>query len=109
VNADATQILNVLTGDCSAVCCTDKGKLEQIKQKALQALQCEAARASATTRVGDEAWDYGRFFDAITKLIEWLDARCDKLDPIGFVQSEGPQCLDDRSCQYPELGERWPL
>lgn len=96
VTPEATQILNVLSGDCSTVCCTDKGKLEQIKSILLERLKCEAAQASATVRVGDESWDFEKFFRSITTAIDWIDQRCAQLDPIGFVQAEGPQCLHDR-------------
>lgn len=98
---DTAQVLNIIAGGAASVCTTECGRLQGIKDRLLERLECEAANASATVTVGDESWDFQRFFNAVTKTIAWIDKRCDELEPLGFVQSDGPQCCHGEFDPWP--------
>lgn len=95
MNADSARVVTVLTGSLSAACCSDCDRLRRLKSLAIQRMEHVLTCADATVSVGDESWAVDRFFKAIQDLVEWCDRQCDRMDPMGFLQSEGPTCSAD--------------
>lgn len=97
MNCDSARIVSVLTGSLADVCTNDCARLRRLRSQAIQRMEHVITCADATVSVGDESWSVDRFLKSMQDLVEWCDQRCDKLDPIGFMQSEGPSCgLDHR-------------
>jgi len=101
MDPDTVKVISVLTGGLHAACSCECTRLKELKAQAIGKIESELAAASATIRVGDESWDFDRFFASMQKLIEWIDRRCDQLEPLGFIQSAGPECNHGRYAPWP--------
>lgn len=90
-----------IVGGASAACCSDATQLKRIRQSLIDRLESEAKAASATVRVGDEAWNFNDFFAAVQETVGWLDQRIELCEPLNNVTIPGPSCNYTGSTPWP--------